>query len=323
MAAVKEVGLLGTPAEERFDRITRLAQRMFDMPFACLDIVGEKLAWLKSTQGFDGVEALRKDSYCHHTVLESEYCVVTDARLDPRVFDNAFADTWVFYAGVPLRYHGENIGVLCVGDTNPRDFTMDQLIRLCDLAAMAERELDAATLSKSQIDLAQSCDELDMKARIDALTHLWNRDAILELLETERTGAGAKPLAVLMIEVEQYGHINDSLGRQAGDEVLRTVAQRLRASSRPSDVLGRLAGGRFLAVLLDVGLDTALQTGEQIRNSIQKEAIAFEDHQIAVTCGIGGCLSRIDEAAPVLVRRAEDALLRARMAGGTGLSIEP
>src|SRR5215469_10091457 len=57
LAAVQKLRLLGTPAEERFDKITRLARRIFDVPMACLDIVGEKLAWLKSVQGFDGIEA--------------------------------------------------------------------------------------------------------------------------------------------------------------------------------------------------------------------------------------------------------------------------
>jgi hypothetical protein len=51
--------LLGTPAEDRFDRITRLARRLFDVPIAVIDLVGEKVAWLKSTQGFDGCDGER------------------------------------------------------------------------------------------------------------------------------------------------------------------------------------------------------------------------------------------------------------------------
>ena len=81
MAAVHRTRLLGTPAEERFDRITRLARRMFDVPMACLDLVGAKLAWLKSVQGFDGIEGIRKDSYCHYTILNDKVCLVRDARI--------------------------------------------------------------------------------------------------------------------------------------------------------------------------------------------------------------------------------------------------
>src|SRR5215469_4004048 len=162
LAAVQKLRLLGTPAEERFDKITRLARRIFDVPMACLDIVGEKLAWLKSVQGFDGIEGLRKDSYCHHTVLADGVCVVPDARNDPRVSDSSFADTWVFYAGVPLYFDGERVGVLCIGDTSPRVFEAEQLEALCDLAALAERELHIAALSEAQIALALSFEELEM-----------------------------------------------------------------------------------------------------------------------------------------------------------------
>ena len=65
VAAVQKTRLLGTPAEERFDQITRLARRMFNVPMAIIDIVGEKLAWLKSVQGFDRFEVAREHSYCH------------------------------------------------------------------------------------------------------------------------------------------------------------------------------------------------------------------------------------------------------------------
>ena len=116
------VRLLGTPAEERFDKITRLARRLFGVPMACIDIVGERLAWLKSVQGFDGILGLRKDSYCHYTVLGEDGCVVVDARKDPRVWVSSHADMWVFYAGVPLQFDGQAIGVLCIGDTSPREF---------------------------------------------------------------------------------------------------------------------------------------------------------------------------------------------------------
>src|SRR5579872_2925170 len=80
LAAVRKINLIGTPAEERFDKITRLARQLFDVPFAALDIVGEKVAWLKSVQGFDGLIGLRKDSYCHYTVLEDGICMIHDAR---------------------------------------------------------------------------------------------------------------------------------------------------------------------------------------------------------------------------------------------------
>jgi len=322
MAAVNKAGLLGTPAEERFDRITRLAQRLFDVPFACLDIVGEKLVWLKSVRGFEGIEGLRKDSYCHYTVLESEYCVINDARKDPRVFDSCLADTWVFYAGVPVKYEGENIGVLCIGDTKPRDFDVDQIIHLCDFAAMAEREFSETALSEPQRVLAMSREELQMKARIDVPTHLWNREAILELAESAKSGADGKTMALLLVGIDQFEQTGDALGPIAADRVLRDAAQRVRAALRPADALGRYGADRFLAVISEARPEEIYQIGERISRSVEKSWVTVEGHRIPMTCSIGGALLRPAEDRPALLGRAELSLSAARAVERRGVVIE-
>jgi diguanylate cyclase (GGDEF)-like protein len=288
LAAVQKLRLLGTPAEERFDKITRLARRMFDVPMACLDIVGERLAWLKSVQGFDGIVGLRKDSYCYHTVLEDDACIILDAREDPRVRDSAYADTWVFYAGVPLHFDGERVGVLCIGDHSPRNFDSEHLDSLSDLAALAERELQVAALSEAQIALALSNEELEMKARIDFLTHVWNRGAIEEIVAAERSRAAAgSSTAILMIDIDHFKGMNDTFGHPAGDEVLRVVAARLRAGVRPLDAVGRYGGDEFLAVMPEAGIAEAVQAGERIRLAVSRMPVPFGLHKIPVTCSIG------------------------------------
>lgn len=325
LAAVQKLLLLGTPAEERFDRITRLAQRMFDVPMACIDIVGEKLAWLKSVQGFDGVEGLRKDSYCHYTVLEDKVCIVRDSRTDPRVHDSLFADTWVFYAAVPLCFDGERVGVLCIGDRKPRDFDAEHFSALADLGALAERELQVTALSETQVALALSNEELEMKARIDVLTHLWNRGAILEIVEAERarTTAGAST-AILMIDIDYFKAINDSLGHLAGDEVLRVIAARLRAGIRSMDAVGRYGGEEFLVVLPEAGIEAAALAGERICCAISKTPIPFGAHEIAVTCSIGGTAycDAPSDGAEALIQRADRALYRAKASGRNRVEIE-
>jgi diguanylate cyclase (GGDEF)-like protein len=318
LAAVQKLRLLGTPAEERFDKITRLARRMFDVPMACLDIVGEKLAWLKSVQGFDGIVGLRKDSYCHHTVLDEGLCVVSDARSDPRVHDSAFADTWVFYAGVPLHFEGERIGVLCIGDYKTREFEAEHLEALSDLAALAERELQIAALSEAQIALALSNEELEMKARIDVLTHVWNRGALLEIVAAERSrGAANASTAILMIDIDRFKEINDTWGHMAGDEVLRVVASRLRAAIRPMDAVGRFGGEEFMAVLPDTGIDGAVQASERIRHAIERTPVPFGEQIIPVTCSVG-CTAPCNasqEEVPAILERADHALYRAKQTG--------
>ncbi|KAA6461791.1 sensor domain-containing diguanylate cyclase [Acidobacteria bacterium AB60] len=325
LAAVQKLRLLGTPAEERFDKITRLARRMFNVPMACLDIVGEKLAWLKSVQGFDGIEGLRKDSYCHHTVLDEGVCVVSDARNDPRVHDSAFADLWVFYAGVPLHFDGERVGVLCIGDSQTRDFDSDQLDTLADLASLAERELQVAALSEAQIALAHSHEELEMKARIDVLTHVWNRGAILDILAAERIrGAPGASTALLMIDLDHFKIINDTYGHAAGDEVLRVVASRLRAALRPLDAVGRYGGEEFIAVLPGAALEGAAQASERVRQAVEKKPVPFGGHNIPVTCSIGCAASgnaSADEVTTMLLR-ADRALYRAKLSGRNRVEAE-
>jgi len=318
MAAVHKLRLLGTPAEERFDKITRLARRMFDVPMACLDIVAEKMVWLKSVQGFDGLEGLRKDSYCHHTVLDEGICLVHDARCDARVHDSASAHTWVFYAGVPLYFEGERVGVLCIGDNVPREFDADQLASLSDLAELAERELQVAALSEAQFALAASNEELQMKVRVDVLTHVWNRGAILELAATERRqGSNTAAMAVLMIDVDHFKQINDTFGHPAGDEVLRVVASRLRAGVRMQDAVGRYGGEEFMVVLSEANLDAATQIGERICREISTATVPFGGHQIPVTCSVGCAASSATSLEDIntLIVRADRALYAAKSSG--------
>lgn len=315
LAAVQKAKLLGTPAEERFDRITRLAKRLFGVPMACLDIVGDKVAWLKSVQGFDGIEGLRKDSYCHYTVQGHGLNLVRDARLDPRVHDSAYADTWVFYAGVPLRFDGEQIGVLCIGDHKPREFDADQMDALSDLAALAEHELQVAALSETQVALALSNEELEMKSRIDVLTHLWNRGAIMEVADTELAAASEAPLAALLIDIDHFKAINDTYGHLAGDQVLRLVAERLRAGVRPTDAVGRYGGEEFLAVLSGIGKDEALLVSERIRQEVARTVVSFSQHHIPVSCSIGCALSTETDTVTTLIGRADQALYRAKVSG--------
>lgn len=318
LAAVRRLGLLGTPAEERFDRITRLARRMFNVPMAVIDIVGEKLAWLKSVQGFDGFEGARCDSYCHHTVLHDDIMIVRDARIDPRVLDSAFANTWVFYAGVPLHFEGERVGVLCVGDNKPGDLDAVGISTLRDLGAMAEQELQIARMSETQSALARSNEELAMKANVDVLTRIWNRRAILEVAEGERS-KGA--IAVLMIDLDHFKAINDTYGHCAGDEVLRVSAQRLRASIRPGDAVGRIGGEEFLVLMPGVKRDDVQRMAERIRSALAIAPIRFEDRPIECTCSVGCALGSTDEQVASLVGRADQALYRAKADGRNRIAL--
>lgn len=124
--ALRELNLLDTPIEERFERITRAARQMLKMPIAAISLVDETRQWFKSAQGIDVCETSRDDSFCAHAVLGDDTFVVPDARRDERFADNPLVrdEPWVrFYAGHPIKApNGLPVGTLCVIDRKARRF---------------------------------------------------------------------------------------------------------------------------------------------------------------------------------------------------------
>ena len=320
LVAVQKVRLFGTPAEERFDKITRHARRMFDVPLAIIDIVGEKMAWLKSVQGSDvDFEAPRALSYCHYTVLKDEVCLIPDARNDPRVSDNPYASTFIFYAGVPLKFDGHDVGVLCIAANEQRTMTEEQLDALRDLASLAEHELEVGALSESQLRLAASNEELRMKARVDVLTRVWNRGAIHEIAacELEDGHCRGASTGIARLDIDHFKLVNDTYGHAAGDEGLRVISRRLRAAMRPTDAVGRYGGEEFLLVLPNVTSDSLPLACERIRRAISSEPATLEGGPIGVTCSMGYALAQGGtELLDTLVQSADSGLFKAKRSGG-------
>lgn len=86
--ALRCLAVLDSPAEERFDRITRMARNMFDVPIALVSLVDENRQWFKSCCGLPVLETPRDISFCGHAILGEELFVVEDAAQDPRFSDN-------------------------------------------------------------------------------------------------------------------------------------------------------------------------------------------------------------------------------------------
>ncbi|MCP3384763.1 MBL fold metallo-hydrolase [Bradyrhizobium sp. CCGUVB4N] len=147
LASMRELGLLDSPPEERFDRITRLAVALFNVPMATITFIDENRQWFKSRQGVAVQENPRDVSFCAHVVYHREPVIVSDALRDDRVADNPLVRGGPrirFYAGYPLNLaDGTCIGTLCLLDTRPRDMSEDQLAQLKDLAGIAADEIRA------------------------------------------------------------------------------------------------------------------------------------------------------------------------------------
>lgn len=154
IAALRALALLDTPREERFDRITRTAQRLLDAPIALITLVDVERQWFKSCQGLGISETPRSASFCAHAIRSDDIMVVADSHLDPRFVDNPLVTTSPyirFYAGKPLRSpSGHRMGTLCVIDTEPRaDLSDADRAALTDLAAWAELEFSVVAMSRA------------------------------------------------------------------------------------------------------------------------------------------------------------------------------
>ena len=147
LAALRSLDILDTPPEERFDRITRLAAALLDMPIALVSLVDADRQWFKSVCGLDTTQIPRDIAICGHTILKDELFIVSDARADARFADNPLVTGEPhlrFYAARPLRTaQGDRVGTLCVVDRKPRILTPTQLALLEDLACIAETELNS------------------------------------------------------------------------------------------------------------------------------------------------------------------------------------
>jgi two-component system cell cycle response regulator len=157
-------------------------------------------------------------------------------------------------------------------------------------------------------------------AVIDGLTGLHNRRylerhlAILvhEAIERE------KPLSVLVMDIDHFKTINDTHGHAAGDEVLKEFARRVQKAVRGIDVVCRLGGEEFVLAMPDTDAALALLVAERLRQKIAAETFRLpeESASIAVTVSIGiACLAGGEESAETLIRRADQALYRAKRNG--------
>lgn len=154
LTALAALDILDTPAEERYDRIVRLAQKVLSVPIAYLSFVDEERQWLKSRVGMPVCETARDISFCGHAILQREPLVIPDARNDPRFADNPMVvgEPFIrFYVGIPLASpDGFNVGTLCVADSDPRTIEPDQLRMLQDFAALVEREFTLVDVIDAQ-----------------------------------------------------------------------------------------------------------------------------------------------------------------------------
>jgi diguanylate cyclase (GGDEF)-like protein/PAS domain S-box-containing protein len=445
LATLRGLHILDTPPEERFDRLTRLAQHILDTPIAAISLIDSDRRWMKSCQGQAATNAPRSITFCGHAIIGNETFVIPDATLDPRFSDNPLvtgAPHIRFYAGQPLKaINGSRLGTLCIIDKIPRQPSHADLNVLRDLAAVVENELNFLDIVKTQdvqlreneailsatinttldavvhmdsdgiithwntqaekifgwpraeavgrmlhetiippqyreahlrgmkhflisgeetvlskriemtalrrngqefpVELSitplkidgkykfsafirditerkRSEDTIWKQANFDTLTGLPNRDMFHDRLEQEamKSLRAGLPLALLLIDLDQFKEVNDTLGHVIGDNLLQEAARRIRSCVRESDTVARLGGDEFTVVLSE--LDDYTRCEDIAQNIVNKLAESYHlgNELIYVSASIGITLYPNDATnIDTLIQNADQAMYVAKKHG--------
>ena len=195
----------------------------------------------------------------------------------------------------------------------------DYLTKPFDVDELRARVRTGKRILDLQAALIKAQDDLQSAAAHDALTGLWNRGAILDLLrrEVSRRQRTGDPLGVVMADIDHFKKINDTHGHLIGDVVLQEVTRRLAANVRPYDAVGRYGGEEFLIVFPGGDVPNLLVGAERLRHCIADRPIETNVGQIPATLSLG--LASGDHAenpdCETLLRHADQALYAAKARG--------
>ncbi len=299
LQALTSLGILDTLPEERFDRITRVVWRVFNVPIALVSLVDRERQWFKSRQGLDATGTPRQVSFCGHAILQPGPLVIPDTQFDTRFSDNPLvcgSPHIRFYAGHPIHApDGARIGTLCIIDQKPRILSDTDLGMLRDFASMVDREL-----------------ELVERSTTDELTRLSNRRGFITigahvLALCRRTG---RPAAVVTIDLDNFKSVNDRDGHDAGDAALRTFGRMLFTHFRGSDVVARLGGDEFAVPCAGVGADDLANPLERLRSEFSQSKLARQHPQLSWSAGLASLEPTSRESLETLLRIADADMYR-------------
>jgi eukaryotic-like serine/threonine-protein kinase len=220
------------------------------------------------------------------------------------------------WLAIPVAERGQPLGVLLVGSSGS-GASGDGLSgdRLDD----AQVEVAAALAGQGMIayENARLFSQVRRMATIDGLTGLYNRNHFFAEAGKQLRVARryARPIAAIMLDVDRFKRINDTYGHPVGDEVIRTVASRLREAARESDVLGRYGGEEFALITPETGA-SAMVLAERLRTAVCGTPVETEAGPLHVSISVG--MAHVDAGEQDLgglLARADAALYRAKQNG--------
>ncbi|UAW99741.1 sensor domain-containing phosphodiesterase [Halopseudomonas nanhaiensis] len=239
LQALRQLNLLDTPPSESFDRITRMAARLFNLPIAAVSLTDEDRQWFKSRVGVEHWEIPRERACCGEVADTTRMLVVNDLLESDTYRDSVLANSGIrFYAGAPLlTREGYSLGAMCVLGTEPRQATSEELAALQDLAAMV----------MAQIELQHAF------GRIEPTTGLPNRSQFAEDLEDlGRDAPDDRRFAVFieLLDSQQISTVQRVMGQTVLDSLSRKVARFLLERLRPKTQVYQLGSCQYVYICI-------------------------------------------------------------------------
>jgi diguanylate cyclase (GGDEF)-like protein len=298
--ALKTLQILDTTHEERFDRVTRMAKRIFGVSISLVSLIDQDRQWFKSKQGFEATEMPRDISFCGHAINQDGLFIVPNASKDERFFDNPLvtsAPNIRFYAGYPLKIRGGlNIGTLCLLDEAPREMDEEDQLLFKDLGAIIEQEIRSIQL-----------------ATLDALTLISNRRGFLNLVDYGFKVCQRNKISMsfLLFDLNKFKAINDQYGHHEGDFVLAKFAQLMIETFRNSDVIGRLGGDEFVAMMTESDEENANTILARFEVAIEEEnATMNKPYKIEYSVGLVHFQHNTEKTPEEMIQAADAAMYK-------------
>ncbi|ADV65832.1 putative bifunctional diguanylate cyclase/phosphodiesterase [Deinococcus maricopensis] len=310
--------VLGTPPEAELDRLAQLTAGLLRAPVVLINLVADGHGWFKAHHGTPRTSLQRGDLPCAHVIERGALTVFPDMTLDERTARSAFVteDHLRFYAGAPLcTPEGVCLGTLAVLAPEPRASSDREGALLRDLAVVV---MDALRSRCVILELEDARAHIRTLAFHDPLTGLPNRALLTEHLarahaHAERHG---EAFAVMLLDLDRFKLVNDTLGHGVGDQLLRGVAGRLRHAVRAEDIVARFAGDEFVLLLPDLHDAAHAERLAQTLMDALATPFTLDEHVLHAHFSAGISFYPEDGAtAEALLRAADIAMYEAKLAG--------
>lgn len=315
--------ILESPLQEKLERIIRVAKNLFDVPLAVISFIDEQRQQFKSLLGTEVIETPHSVSFCQHALPQEEIFNVPDTFMDQRFNNNPYVlgEPYVrFYAGYPIHLNHHKMGTVSIVDHKPRSFSPDQLTLLKDIAALVETEIQNYTILNDKGKLTSDLTQARMDSMIDALTSLWNRQGIYNILKNRMDEylLNGNGFTVAILDIDGFKEVNDTHGHDIGDHALKEIAQSLIKGCRETDAIGRWGGEEFLLLINEANPGTAAEIAERIRTKIASLKIMLPSSttlRMTATIGLTSILPGAHPTLENLIHNADQALYQGKRAG--------